>query len=125
MKKAVTIICLLAVSLLLAGCGQATPEERFLSHWEKIVALINENKNDPAKARAAVKSYLDANLAEMKTLAGQFGQEASQKIAQNPDFIDRVIKIVDTIENLKKTNPSLVDDPQLAQAYQPLSDLTK
>ncbi len=125
MKKAFIALCLLGTLLLLAGCGQATPEERYLSHWEKIVALFSQNRNDPAKARAALKSYLDAHLAEMKTLAGQFGQEAGKKIAENPDFIRRVLKVIDTLNDLAKTNKSLLDDPQFSQAFATLSELTK
>jgi hypothetical protein len=125
MKKAVSFIGVLAVMLFVAGCAQSTPEEKYLSHWEKIVSLIKDNKTDTAKAQAAVKGYLDANLADMKTLSTQFGQASSKDIAKNSVYIMRVLKLVDAITELAKSNKALLDDPQLAQAYAPLADLTK
>jgi hypothetical protein len=125
MKKAVSFIGVLAVMLFVAGCAQSTPEEKYLSHWEKIVSLIKDNKTDAAKAQTAVKSYLDGNLADMKTLSTQFGKEESKNIAKNSAYIMRVLKLVDTVNELAKTNKALLDDPQLAQAYAPLADLTK
>ena len=125
MKKAFLVTFFLGTLLLLAGCAQATPEEKFLSHWEKIVGIMSADRNDPAQALAEVKTYLDSNLAEMKTLAGEFGKEESKKLAENPDFIDRVMKLANTINDLAKTNKSLVDDPRFADAYSSLSTLYK
>ena len=125
MKKALVVTILLGVILLSAGCAKATPEERFLSHWEKIVNIMTTDRNDPSKALADVKAYLDKNLPEMKTLAGEFGMEESKLIAQDPNFINRVLKVVDKINELAKTNKSLLDDPQFADVYSTLSALNK
>jgi hypothetical protein len=125
MKKAALVFCSLVICAFLAGCGQATPEEQFLSHWEKVVALHSENKADPAKAQDAVKAYLDAHLAEMKSLSGQFGNKTDKKIAEDPRFIERVLKLMNSITDLEKTNKSLLDNPGVAQAVKPLIDLIK
>jgi hypothetical protein len=125
MKKAVLIVCAIALTALVAGCGQAAPDEKYLSHMEKIVALLRDNKSDTGKAQAAVKSYLDANLPEMKTLLTQFGKEQSKKIGEDPVFLGRVLKLVDALNELAKTDKAFLDNPSVAQALEPLIALTK
>jgi hypothetical protein len=108
----------------LFGCSQQTAEEKYLNHWEKIVTILLDNKNDSAKATTAVKEYISANIAEMKQLAGQFGKEEGKKIVQDSNFIMRVKKIRESILDLEQKHPQLLGDAAVSEALSQLGDIT-
>ncbi len=125
MKRFAVAICTCALASLLAGCAQPPAEDRFLSHWEKIVSLVSENKADAAKAEAAVRQYLKDHLEEMKALTTQFGKDAEKKLAVDPVFIRRVMQVIDDLKDLKDTNQALLNNTGLNEALAPLSEMMR
>jgi hypothetical protein len=108
---------------MLSGCTQQTAEEKLLGHWENIVNLLSNNKTDIAKASAAVKDYVTANIANMKDLAKQFGKDTGKNILKDQGFILRVKKVRESVTELEKKYPVLVNDPQVVEALAPLSEI--
>ena len=125
MKRYAFVICAMSVAFLLAGCGEPAAEDKFLSHWEKIVSLVSENTADAAQAAETVKQYVEDNLEEMKTLGEQFGKNAEKKISEDPAFIRRVMEVLDKINTLQEKNPELLGNAGLNQALTPLSDMMR
>ncbi len=125
MKRFAFAICACVLAAVVSGCAETPAEDKYLSHWEKIVSLVSTNKNDAAKASAAVKDYLKNNLDEMKSLAAKFGDTAARKLVDDPGFIRRVIELIDNINTIQKENPGLFNGADLNAALTPLTDLMK
>jgi len=115
------VICGILFAGLFAGCAQQTPEEKFLGHWERIVAILKENKAKPYEAASRLKEYLDANLGGMRELLGQLGNNPD--LAKNQAFIEREIKVRQAIIELETKEAALLENPEVKAALTPLGGL--
>ena len=124
-----TVVTLLYLSfvLLVFGCGQSSPLEKFVNHLDKIVSILEQNDDDTEKAASEAEKYLNDNLDEISQLVSKINSpEEIKKIKEgleNTDFVFLLSSIIDRISVLEKKNPALMQDSRIIKALQPLNDL--
>lgn len=124
MKRITITLCVLVVLSLFTGCGQPSAEEQLLGYWEKIVGILTDNKADPAKAAAALKEYLNANIPAIRELTAKLGTAEGKAALQDPQFIQRELNVRQAIVSLEKSGSALLSDPAVKDALNLIGSLS-
>ena len=93
-KLSLVVVALVALSFTM-GCGKKTPVDQMLGHAEEVLSLLKANKEDPAKAAAALKEYLGTNGAaidaiwkELKTFNEGLSKEDQKKLEERAEAFE-------------------------------------
>lgn len=120
MRKATVGIALSALLLVAAGCSNK-PEIALARHLGEMVTLIEQNKEDAAKAAEAVEGYVTAHEAELKKLQQQLEEQRKTMSREEladlaSEFLLEMGPIMERAARLMKENPMLGKSERLQKA---------
>ncbi|MBN1523806.1 MAG: hypothetical protein JW904_04945 [Spirochaetales bacterium] len=121
--KYTVIIAVMLLAVSISACSTPTPHERLLSHQEKIISLLEENKEDIPAAAKAVKSYVDGNIEEITKLAEESLADAKNPVLTDSMYVDRTTALLQKHLELETGYVLLLNDPGVMQALAPISEV--
>ncbi len=92
----IAIVCLSTFVLLSSGCKK--PEETLAGHLEKVVAIMDDNEDEPADGLDALREYVHENGPEMSRAWGELMVELDE-IEDPGDRADRAMEILKVLKS--------------------------
>jgi Flp pilus assembly protein TadD len=117
-----------ALVLTIAACGSQNPRMELTSYIDKIVSILKAHQNNAGQAAAALKDFVRDNLDRIGSLVAEIKkQSGSAEADQELDsaMIFEHTRLIDSLDQLEKNDPGLMNDPQVAEALKPLFEVFK
>ena len=128
MKKFTLCVVLLVVGSVFAfGCKKA-PEDQMLGHMDKIIGLLEANKEDPAKAAEAITAYAKDNEAGLKALMEELAKAGADMSPEDQKKRGEAMKekmgpLMARIATLQKDHSDLFSNPKVLEAMTALGPM--
>jgi Flp pilus assembly protein TadD len=117
-----------ALVLTIAACGSQNPRMELTSYIDKIVSILKAHQNNAGQAAAALKDFVRDNLDRIGSLVTEIKKQSGSAEADkelDSAMIFEHTRLIDSLDQLEKNDPGLMNDPQVAEALKPLFEVFK
>lgn len=118
-----------ATTAFVMACGGGSPADKLMGYQEKILSILENNKTDLDKAATEIKTYVDANKANMKAameemmkMGEQLKADPEKAAKMMAEFAEKKEAMEKRMEALEKEVPGIKDHAGLKDAMSGFAD---
>lgn len=118
---------LAASASLIVACGGGDPITKALGHQDKVVSILESNKDNPEKAGEELEKYIAANKADLDALKAESSKMEETFKADPAAAMELIAKHAETIQKLETrksavttANPALMENAKVQAAMSAL-----